>query len=199
MTMMPNLDPQLMRLIASAMSQNLPADRMQSFPPDYRPPAPAELWGMEDWIMDDTSRIDEARNVRPNQFPIAEVPLERGDLRALRSLTKAKHRLREGQATYEQLLQKQRSVEGLQAAVRDSKTGNIYTGTSHEAAGDRVPYSADATDPNYGIRQRTQKSLWENTDDVGFVTNTGEFISRDEANEQMGILTMEDARDLRRR
>ena len=33
MTMMPNVDPQLLRMIAAAMGQSLPADRMDSFPP----------------------------------------------------------------------------------------------------------------------------------------------------------------------
>jgi len=99
MTMMPNLDPQLMRLIASAMSQNLPADRMQSFPPGkeledyalrhYRPPAPPELWGMEDWVVDNPDRLDDAKALYPEQFPVAEIPLEGGDLTALLKLTKA--------------------------------------------------------------------------------------------------------------
>ena len=84
MTMMPNIDPQLLRMVATAMStgadtgrSELPfsstaeAGRYGAVP---NPPPPAELWDANEWLMDDWSRFDEAKNVRPDLFPLAEAP-----------------------------------------------------------------------------------------------------------------------------
>jgi hypothetical protein len=91
--------------------------------------------------------------------------------------------------SWDDMLARGREIQGLKAAIRDPQTGEIYTGYSHQAA---INKGGDA-----GGRLSWEWS--EETNNVGFVTKDGEFISRGEANNRLGFgYTMEDARDFLR-
>ena len=98
-----------------------------------------------------------------------------------------------GRESYEQLLSRQRGVEGLRAAMRDPQTGKVYTGYSHQAAIESVPKS-DTT----GAWGRLSSEWDRETPNTGFIDRSGNFISRDEAEKRFGVSTMEDIRDLRK-
>jgi hypothetical protein len=51
-------------------------------------------------------------------------------------------------------------------------------------------------DQDPDVWSRLSRAWQYDTADVGFLTGNGEFVNRDEANELMGVLTMEDAKDL---
>ena len=91
---------------------------------------------------------------------------------------------------YEQILQTQRELEGLRAAMRDPQTGKIYIGSSHQAAINRVP-----PDDASGAWGRLSDAWYHATEDTGFVNRAGDFISRSEAERRWGVLTIEDVRD----
>lgn len=93
---------------------------------------------------------------------------------------------------YERILEKQREVEGLRAAMRDPETGKIYTGSSHQKAMDNAP--RDGT----GIWSRLYNEWDAATDNTGFIDKNGKFISRTEAEKNWNVSTMEDARDFLR-
>jgi hypothetical protein len=94
-----------------------------------------------------------------------------------------------GISDYERILQSQRELEGLRAAMRDPKTGKIYVGSSHQAAIERVPNTEGE------VWGRLSNEWFEATDNSGFVDRAGEFISRSEAERRWGVLTIEDVRD----
>lgn len=106
-------------------------------------------------------------------------------------LVKVKEKL--AGSEYQKLLEKQRETEGLKAAIKDPKTGKVYSGWTHQAAIDSVPKGDSDT---WG----RLSSEWDQmTDNVGFVTKSGKFINRDEAESKWGILTIEDLKDLRKK
>lgn len=85
---------------------------------------------------------------------------------------------------YKRILAKQRELEGLKAAVLDPETGEIYTGDSHIMAAE--------SSPKGDIRKRVMKAWDEGSDEVGFVTSNGEFVTRQQASRMFGVETMED-------
>lgn len=91
---------------------------------------------------------------------------------------------------FERILKAQRELEGLRAAMRDPKTGIIYTGWTHQQAIEKVPPSDET-----GAYGRLQAEWDEGTENTGFVDREGNFISRAEANERWGVLTIEDIKD----
>jgi len=94
---------------------------------------------------------------------------------------------------YERLLKSQREVEGIRAAMRDPKTGKIYSGWSHQAAINQIP-PTDET----GAWGRLSNEWHEETDNTGFLDKEGNFITRDEAGKRWNAYTMEDIRDLKK-
>jgi hypothetical protein len=99
---------------------------------------------------------------------------------------------------WEDILEKQRAIEGLRAAIRDPETGKVYTGQSHMSAIESTPAYGS---PNFeeGLYGRLYNE-WDNaTDNVGFIDRAGRFITRREAEANWGITTMEDRRDALKR
>ena len=92
--------------------------------------------------------------------------------------------------TYEQILAKQRALEGMQAAMRDPVTGTVLTGRSHQAAINKVP-QGEAT----GMWGRLSSEWDQATDNTGFIDKSGEFITRSQAEKNLGVSTMEDIKD----
>lgn len=103
------------------------------------------------------------------------------------------------QSEWDRILEKQRKLEGLKAAIRDPLTGKIYTGWSHQAAINSAPqWKPGMGDIESGIWGRLSTAWDRETDDSGFVDSEGNFITRDEAEKSFGVLTMEDVRDARK-
>jgi len=101
-----------------------------------------------------------------------------------------------GSADWDSLLRRQRDVEGLKAAIRDPQTGEIHYGHTHKSVMDAASRHPDAG--------KWSRLSWEwGSDDsphVGFVTQEGDFLTRDEANDKLKFgYTAEDARDFLRR
>lgn len=74
--------------------------------------------------------------------------------------------------------------------MRDPQTGEVYTGWSHQSAIESVPKS-DKT----GAWGRPHSEWDQCTENAGFVDSKNFFISRSQAEELWGVLTMEDVRD----
>ncbi len=92
--------------------------------------------------------------------------------------------------SYEQILKRQRELEGLRAAMKDPKTGKVYSGASHVKIVDNIQ--------DKDIRARIWKEFGEiDSDKVGFVDKSGKFITRDESERRWDVLTMEDVKDAR--
>lgn len=101
------------------------------------------------------------------------------------------------QSKYDEILARQRQLEGLRAAIKDPETGKVYVGSSHQAAIESLPTFKS---PGYeeGVFGRLSDEWDRETNNVGFVDNEGNFISRTEAEKRFDVLTMEDVRDKRR-
>lgn len=101
---------------------------------------------------------------------------------------------------WDSILKKQRQVEGLQAAIKDPQTGKIYSGWTHQAAIEKAPkYGTPEYEKDSGVWGRLSEEWDRSTENVGFLDREGNFISREEANKNWGILTMEDKRDFLRK
>ena len=94
---------------------------------------------------------------------------------------------------YQRILDAQRESEGIRAAIKDPKTGKVYSGWSHQAAIESVPHGDES-----GAWGRLSDEWDRSTQNVGFLDKAGNFLTRDETNAKWGTLTMEDIRDLRR-
>ena len=93
---------------------------------------------------------------------------------------------------WRKIIELQRELEGMRAAMRDPVTGKIYTSWSHQQAIESVP--KDEGD----VWGRLHSEWDKRTENSGFVDKAGKFISRDEANKRWAVLTMEDVRDARK-
>lgn len=88
------------------------------------------------------------------------------------------------ESRWDDILNKQRELEGLIPAIRDPKTGKIYTGYSHRDAIDSTLMSS-----------RPYSKWGYDTQNVGFITRAKVFITRDEAEERWNVATIEDVRN----
>ena len=95
--------------------------------------------------------------------------------------------------SYEQIIAMQRATEGYKAAIKDPKTGKVYSGWTHQSAMDTVP-----TKDKTGTYSRLYNEWDQSTDNVGFVDKEGSFVSRSETEKNYGVSTVEDLKDLRR-
>jgi hypothetical protein len=94
------------------------------------------------------------------------------------------------------LVEKQRALHGLRAAMRDPVTGKVYTGWSHQAAIESAPkWKPGMSEVESGVWGRLSHEWDKATPNAGFVDQSGKFIPRDEAERMWGVLTMEDVRD----
>ncbi len=109
---------------------------------------------------------------------MSEIPAEEGSATG-----------RKGVPEFQRLLELQRKAEGWIAAIKDPKTGKVYSGYSHKSAINSVPKGDDA----WG---RLEVEWDRATDNVGFLDKNGDFISRDTADKMLSIKTMEDRKDL---
>jgi hypothetical protein len=98
-----------------------------------------------------------------------------------------------GALGWDEIIARKRAAEGMQAAVRDPKTGKIYTGRTHQSAIDKAPKDDDAFDNAWG---RMFHEWDKETDNVGFVDKAGNFMTRSDAEKSLGVTTAEDLRDL---
>jgi len=89
---------------------------------------------------------------------------------------------------YKKILELQKATEGMIAAIKDPKTGKIYTGFSHQSIIDNVKDNEVAS-------RLWKEQLYD--DNSGFIDKNGKFLNRNEAEKQYQILTMEDLKDLR--
>lgn len=96
------------------------------------------------------------------------------------------HQVREKTGRYEAFLGSQRNKEGMQAAVRDPQTGEIYSGPSHS----EIIRDAIKADPD--VAERLTKEIFDGSNEVGFIDENGEFINRRQAERRFGILNSED-------
>ncbi len=92
----------------------------------------------------------------------------------------------------EDVVQRQRELEGIRAAMRDPVSGKVFVGWTHKAAIDAVPQEEET-----GIWGRLHSEWDACTDNAGFVDRSGNFISRTEAEARWNVLTMEDVKDAR--
>lgn len=98
-----------------------------------------------------------------------------------------------GMTKWDDLLNRQRELEGMRAAMRDPVTGKIYTGFTHQSAINSVP--------------KTEGDVWgrlsyewdRGTDNTGFINKAGEFISRTDAEKDFNVSTVEDIKDVLRK
>lgn len=102
--------------------------------------------------------------------------------------------------TWEQILQKQRQVEGLRAAIKDPQTGKVYTGWTHQAAIEKAPkYGTKEWEHDPDAWGRLSSEWDKETNNVGFIDKDGNFITREDAGKNWGIYTVEDAKDFLRK
>ncbi len=95
------------------------------------------------------------------------------------------------QASFNALLEKQRQTEGMSAAIKDPKTGELYTGPAHA----EILEEAFKTDAD--LAARLSEELLNRTENVGFANEDFEFITRQQAERQLGILNSESLRGQR--
>jgi len=91
---------------------------------------------------------------------------------------------------YNQLLEKQRDLEGFRPAIRDRKTGYVY---SHPWSHGDVPRAA----PDDLTFARLAVELKNGTNNVGFIGRDGKFLSREEAWNKYGFCMRESLDDLK--
>lgn len=90
--------------------------------------------------------------------------------------------LREKVASYDAILRNKRADDGMQAAVRDPKTGEVITGPSHsEIIRDAIKNDADSA-------ERITNEILNQTENVGFVDKDYEFMTRRQAEQRFGIM-----------
>ena len=117
------------------------------------------------WVPEAIQKNKEARRIvaKGDENTLAEGLVEKFDAGTLYS--------KGAQKTYEQILATQRAIEGLTSAVRDPKTGTVYTGKWHEDAINSAPVE---------VRGRLRALITEkgeDPDNVGFIQE-GEFATR---------------------
>lgn len=106
----------------------------------------------------------------------------------------------DAKSAWDEIIQKQRKLEGMKAAIRDPVTGKVYTGWSHQAAIETAPkWNAKLSEQEQGVWGRLSNEWDRSTENSGFIDSDGNFISRDEAEKQFGVSTMEDIRDARKK
>lgn len=97
---------------------------------------------------------------------------------------------------WQKRVEKQRQLSGLRAAIKDPETGKIYSGWSHQAAIDKAPmHGTPEYEKDSGVWGRLSSEWDRSTDNVGFLDERGNFVSRSQAEKKWGILTMEDRKD----
>ena len=95
------------------------------------------------------------------------------------------HQAMDKSARYDAILGNQRANEGMQAAVKDPKTGELLTGPSHSAIiRDVIKNDLESAD-------RITAEILNQTENVGFVDQDFEFITRQQAERRFGILNSE--------
>lgn len=94
----------------------------------------------------------------------------------------------EPRASYGTFLDRQRANEGMQAAIRDPKTGELYTGPSHSEI------LAQAFKTDGAVANRLSDELLSQTENVGFADENFEFVSRKVAERRFGILNSDSLR-----